>query len=43
MRVTQKVAASFPEKLSKLYLVVQGRAHLEHSSHVVNFGIETTC
>ena len=40
---TQKVAASFPEKLPKLYLVVQGRVQLEHSSHIVNFGIGTTC
>ena len=33
---TQKVATSFPQELPQLYLVVQGRIQLEHSSHIVN-------
>ena len=40
---TPKVAASLPKKLTRLYLVVQGKAQLEHSSHIVNVGVEATC
>ena len=31
-----------PKKLQQLYLVVQGRAQLEHSSHIVKVGVEAT-
>ena len=27
----------------QLYLVVQGKAQLDHSSHIVNVGVEATC
>ena len=40
---TQKVTASLPKKLPQLYIVVQGKAQLEHSSHIVNVGVEVTC
>ena len=42
-KYTQKVAASSPEKLPQLYLVVQGRAQLEHSSHIVKVLVKATC
>ena len=29
--------------MSQLYLVVQGRVQLEHSSHIVKVGVEVTC
>ena len=32
-----------PEKLPQLYLVVQGRALLEHSRHIVKVDVEATC
>ena len=31
------------KKFPQLYLAVQGRAQLEHSSHIVKVGVETTC
>ena len=33
---TQKVATSFSQESPQLYLVVQGRVQLEHSSHIGN-------
>ena len=39
---TQKVAASSPKKLLQFYLVVQGRAQLKYSSHIVKVGVEAT-
>ena len=39
---TQKAALSSPEKLLLLYLVVQWRVQLEHSSHIVQVGVEAT-
>ena len=39
---TQNVAASSPWKLPQLYLMVQGRAHLDHCSHIVKVGVEAT-
>ena len=38
-----KVATSSPKKLLQFYLVGQGRAQLEHSSHIVKVGVEATC
>ena len=38
-----KVALSSPKKLLQFYLVGQGRAQLEHSSHIVKVGVEATC
>ena len=32
-----------PKNLLQLYLVVQGRVQLEHSSHIVNTGVKVTC
>ena len=29
--------------MPQLYLVVQGKTQLEHSSHIVNVGVEATC
>ena len=43
LRIHPKVAASLPLKLPRIYLVVQGKAQLEHSSHIVNIGVEATC
>ena len=43
MRIHPKNAASSPKKLSQLYLVVQQRAQLEHSSHIVKFSVKATC
>ena len=43
LEYTRKVAASSPQKLQQLYLVFQGRAQLEHSSHIVKIGVEGTC
>ena len=43
MRIHPKSSASSPKKLPQLYLVVQGRAQLEHSSHIVKVGVEATC
>ena len=40
---TQKVAASSPEKLPQLYLVVQERVQLEHSRHIFRVGFKATC
>ena len=40
---TQKVAASSPLKLPQLYLMVQEKAELEHSSHIVKVGLKATC
>ena len=37
------VSENTPEKLSQLYLMVQGRAQLEQSSHIVKVGVEATC
>ena len=34
---------STPKKLPQLYLVVQGKAQLEHGSHIVKVGVETAC
>ena len=31
------------KKLLQLFLVVQGRAQLEHSSHIVKVGVEARC
>ena len=36
MRIHPKVTATF-------YLMVQGRAQLEHSSHAVKVGVDATC
>ena len=43
LKYTQKVATSLPEKLSQLYLVVQGKTQMEHTSHLVNASVEATC
>ena len=32
-----------PKKFPQLYLMIQGRAQLEHSSHIVKVGVEATC
>ena len=40
---TQKAATSLPQKLLQMYLVVQGKAQLEHSSHIVHVSVEATC
>ena len=32
-----------PVKVAQLYLVDQGREHLEHSSHIAKTGADTTC
>ena len=29
--------------MPRLYLVVQGKTQLEHSSHIINVGVEATC
>ena len=39
---TCKVAASSRCKLPQFYLVVQGRAKLENSSHILNVAVEAT-
>ena len=40
---TAWVAASSSQKLLQLYLVVQERTQLEHSSHIAKVGVEATC
>ena len=40
---TPKVATSLSQKLPQLYLVVQKKVQLEHSSHIVNVGVMATC
>ena len=32
-----------PKKVATIYLVVQGRMQLEHSSHIVKVVVEATC
>ena len=32
-----------PKKLLQLYLIVQGRAQLEHCSHIVKVSVKATC
>ena len=32
-----------PKNICNFYLMVQGRAQLEHSSHVVKVNVEVTC
>ena len=32
-----------PKNFPQLYLMVQGSAQLEHSSHIVKVGVEATC
>ena len=32
-----------PKKFLQIYLVVQGRAQLEHNSHIVKVGVKATC
>ena len=39
---TWKVAASSPKELLQLYLVVQGRVQLEHSSYIVKLHANTS-
>ena len=41
--VTYLSMSIFTLKLLQLYLVVQGRAQLKHSSHIVKAGVEATC
>ena len=43
MRIHSKSCCIFPKKFPQLYLVVQGRAQLEHSSHIVKVCVEATC
>ena len=31
------------QNFPRLYLVVQGKTQLEHSSHIINLGVEATC
>ena len=31
------------KRFEQIYLAVQGRAQLEHSSHIVKVGVKTTC
>ena len=43
MRIYQKSCHIFPLKVSATYLMVQGRAQLDHSSHIVKVGVKATC
>ena len=43
MRIYPKSCHIFPLKYPQLYLMVQGRVQLEHSSHIVKVGVEATC
>ena len=43
LRIHPKSYRIFPLKVAATLLSVQGKAQLEHSSHIVNVGVETTC
>ena len=43
MTIHLKSCRIFPLKVPATLLSVQGRAQLEHSSHIVKFGAEATC
>ena len=40
---TPKKLLQCPQKVATIYLVVQGRMQLEHSSHIVKVVVEATC
>ena len=43
LRICPKSCYLIPLKVVQLYLVVEGRAQLEHSNHIVKVSVEATC